>query len=155
MTRGLRLAGRVLGRPSDDLLQELTGRQRGGPAGVQGSASYLHHLETGRRALETGQLGEALFHFSQATELAPEQSWGWHGRGDALQLSGQHQGAREAYERAVELSPDQALHHGALGNALHALGLRAAAEDTWRHALTLEPGLDLALQGLERLEQGR
>ena len=99
------------------------------------------HLRRGREALEDGALGEALHHFGQRIQQAPQDNWAWHGRGDALQLMGEHQGAQEAYAQAIQLAPKEGLHHGGLANALSSLGQTQEAEQSWHRALALDPSL--------------
>ena len=105
------------------------------------------HIQAGRRALESDALGEALHHFGQAIALHPEARWAWHGRGDALQLSGEHAQASAAYGRAVSLDPECGLHHAGQANALEAIGESAAAETAWSEALRLDPTLTWMRQG--------
>ena len=86
-------------------------------------------------------MGEALHHFGQRIQDAPEDSWAWHGRGDALQLMGEHAAALDAYQRAVEISENVGLHHGGVANALESLNRKSEAETHWKRALELDPGL--------------
>ena len=44
-TRLVRIGGRLLGRPDEELLHDLTGRSKGGPAGSVDSTAYVKHLE--------------------------------------------------------------------------------------------------------------
>jgi len=100
----------------------------------------IDHLGDGRRAFAEGRHADALFSFSQRISEAPDDAWGWHGRGDALQLLGAHADALEAYERAAALRPDTALHHAGRANALRSLGdPRAAA--AWTEVISRDPGL--------------
>lgn len=147
----LRLAGRLLARPSEDLLLDLTGRKRGGPA-EDAVREGGHALELGRRALDHGQHGEALVQFARAAEAAPRDPWPWHGRGDVLQLSGDPAGALAAYDQALARIPDLAVSHLGRGNALESLARPLEARDAWRRALALDPGLHWAQSGLERLD---
>jgi Flp pilus assembly protein TadD len=149
VTRLLRLGGRLLGRPDEGLLHELTGRSKGGPEGSS-SVGYAQALDRGRRSLETGQFGEALFHFGEAEALRPDEAWPWHGRGDALQLSGDFQAALAAYERAIALAPELALAHNGRGNALAGLGHPELARAAWERALELDPRLPWPAEALSR-----
>jgi tetratricopeptide (TPR) repeat protein len=146
----MRLAGRILGRPSEELLLDLTGRSRGGPvdAPIQEGGQGI---ERGRRALDHRQYGEALVQFAQAAESAPHDPWPWHGRGDALQLSGDPVGALEAYEAALARIPNLAVSHLGRGNALESLDRLDEARDAWREALKHDPDLDWAQAGLNRI----
>lgn len=150
LTRILRLGGRLTGRPDEGLLHELTGRSKGGAPGVQEDDGFVGHLEAGRRALETGQSGEALFRFSQAAQARDQDPWPWHGRGDVLQLSGDHSGAEQAYRAAIARAPELALSFNGLGNALQGQGDLDGAREAWGRALELDPELTLAQLALQR-----
>jgi tetratricopeptide (TPR) repeat protein len=152
LNRVLRFAGRWFGRPDEGLLHELTGRTKGGV--ISGGEGYVSALDAGRRALETGELGEALFQFSQACAIRPGEAWPWHGRGDALQLSGDHVAALEAYESALERAPRLALAHNGRGNALDGMGRTQDAIEAWRTALELDPRLSWPRRSLERVGAG-
>ena len=148
-TRLTRAIGRLVGRPDEGLLHELTGRSKGGPPDVVGNTGYVQHLERGRRAVETGAFGEALHHFSQAAQARPEEAWPWHGRGDALQLSGDFAAALEAYDAALERVGLPLAHNGR-GNALEGLGRLEEARAAWTKALELDPKLSWPRQSLDR-----
>lgn len=150
VTALLRVGGRVLGRPGEDTLHDLTGRSKGGPPGTA-STAYSQALTAGRRALETGDHGEALYQFGVAAEARPQEAWPWHGRGDALQLSGDHAGALSAYNEAASRVPSLALAHNGRGNALDGLGRRDEAVQAWKHALELDPRLSWPRRSLERV----
>ena len=149
LTLLMRLGGRVFGRPDEGLLHGLTGRLKGGPEGA--TSSYASDLAAGRRAVETGQFGEALHHFAKAAEARPGEAWPWHGRGDALQLSGQHAEALAAYDAAVERVPGLGLAHNGRGNALEALGRLDEARAAWERALELDPRLSWPAKSLARV----
>lgn len=151
-TRLMRLGGWLLGRPDEQLLHELTGRSKGGPEASREGLGYAQALDRGRRLVETGQYGEALFHFGEAARLRPEEAWPWHGRGDALQLSGDFEAALQAYEQAIQRVPSLALAHNGRGNALHGLGRTEQARAAFERALELEPELSWASQALEALD---
>ncbi len=149
LTPLLALGGRLLARPDEGLLHALTGRTKGGPASGGDSP-----LLAGRRALSEGQLGEALLCFARAAEQDPGDPWPWHGRGDALQLSGQYQDALDAYREALSRAPELALSHCGLGNALEGLGRIEQARAAWERALALDPELPWARDGLARTGGG-
>jgi Flp pilus assembly protein TadD len=149
-TRILRAGGWFAGRPNEGLLHELTGRSKGGAPGIREGDGFVAHLEAGRRALETGQSGEALFRFSQAAIARDSDPWPWHGRGDVLQLAGDHVGAEQAYRGSIEREPALALSFNGLGNALKGQGDLGGATQAWERALELDPELTLARQALER-----
>ena len=148
----LRLAnlfGRVIGRPSDALLNQLAARDRGGSAAMVDSplVRASHHIQLGQAAFASGAYGEALHHFGEALQGAPEAPWAWHGRGDALQLSGQHEAALAAYEQAIRFNTACGLHHAGRANSLGALGKTSAAEKAWEEALRLDPSLTWMREG--------
>jgi len=143
----LKLGGRLLGRPEEEVLQDLTGRSRGGLESQPGVAS----LERARAALSAGRVGEALALFAESAAASPEDPWAWHGRGDALLASDDPQGALEAYEEAVKRAPTEGLSQLGRGNALERLGRSDEAVNALQEALVLDPGLDWARAGLERL----
>lgn len=141
-----------MGRPSEGLLLDLTGRARGGPAEAdvrEGGAA----LELGRRALDHGQFGEALVQFATAAAAAPHDPWPWHGRGDALQLSGDSAGALAAYDEALARIGDLAVSHLGRGNALEGLGRREEARAAWSEALVHDQSLHWARKGLARTSE--
>jgi tetratricopeptide (TPR) repeat protein len=132
-----RLAGKLLGRPSEALLEALARQDR--PARHGGST--VGSVEGGRRALSEGRYAEALHRFGQVLERSPDAAWAWHGRGDAFQLMGRPAEALQAYDRAASLQPAVGLHEGGRGNALAALGRAEEADSAWRRALELDPSL--------------
>ena len=83
--------------------------------------STVDELDAGRRAFVAGRYADALHHFGQVLDANPEHPWGWHGRGDALQLMGSHAAAREAYLRAAALQPGESLHAEGAERASRAL----------------------------------
>jgi len=143
MSACVRVLGRVIGRPSDELLTELARKDRPGPD-VETDSPVLKasgHIQRGQAAFDSGHYAEALHCFSEAVRLAPEAPWAWHGRGDALQLAGEHNGALKAYERACELSPKTGLHHAGRANSLDSIGNENDADKAWETALNLDPEL--------------
>jgi len=149
LTPLFRLGGRLLRRPDERHLHHLTGRSKGGGDGPTGP-SFGALLAAGRQALEDERFGEALVAFARAAELAPQDPWPWHGRGDAFQLSGDHEAALKAFDAALERQPDLALSWSGRGQALEGLGRVEEALEAWRRALEHDPELSWALQGLAR-----
>ena len=141
--------GRILGRPSETLLSRLAAKDRGRSAAAEDSplVQASHHIQLGQAAFASGAYGEALHHFGEALRGAPEAPWAWHGRGDALQLSGRHEAALAAYEQAIRFNSGCGLHHAGRANSLAALGQTAAAEEAWILALQLDPGLTWMREG--------
>ena len=78
-------------------------------------------LAAGRAAFTAGLYADALHHFGQVLQADPDHPWGWHGRGDALQLMGSHTDALAAYERAAALQPGEPLHTAGAARAREAL----------------------------------
>lgn len=139
-----RVAGRLLGRPTDAALTALARQDRPAPPIEVPTASELgvvDHLGAGRAHFADGRHGEALHAFGEHTRAFPEDPWGWHGRGDALQLLGESDGALAAYDAAVERAPRTGLHHAGRANALRALGRDADAHAAMTEALRLDPSL--------------
>jgi len=105
------------------------------------------HIERGRSALKAQDYAEALHCFGQAIQINDEARWAWHGRGDAMQLSGHHVEAERAYGSAMALDPSCGLHHAGHANALAALGRLEEANAAWTEALRLDPGLQWMREG--------
>jgi len=89
----------------------------------------------GIEAMNNQQLGKALGHFNQLTEIEPEFAEGWNKRATVLYLMGRFKESEEDILRTLKLEPR---HFGALsGQGL----IRMALED-WSGAITvLEAGL--------------
>jgi len=89
----------------------------------------------GIEAMNNQQLGKALGHFNQLTEIEPEFAEGWNKRATVLYLMGRFNESEEDILRTLKLEPR---HFGALsGQGL----IRMALED-WSGAITvLEAGL--------------
>ncbi len=135
-----KLLGPLLGRPSESELTALARDARPAPP-IEVPRPGPDHLAEGRRAFDEGRYGEALHHFNELRELAPDSAWAWHGRGDALQLLGEHAGALEAYDQAVQLAPRTGIHHGGRANALRSLGRSEDAKTALQQALELDASL--------------
>jgi len=142
-----RVLGRLFSRPSEHQLQSLAGRQSALSPQTSPALAASDHIQRGRRALESEAFGEALHHFGQAIALHPEARWAWHGRGDALQLSGDVSAAQAAYDKAIALDPECGLHHAGRANALKAQDQVKAAEAAWSEALRLDPALQWMREG--------
>ncbi len=106
-------------------------------------------ITSARDAYDNGQLGEALHLFAAVIELSPHEPWGWHGRGDCLQLTGEYVDALSAYQKAVEFGGGAYSHFG-LGNAHYGLGNIDSAKEAWEEALNLDPSLEIAKRALSR-----
>ena len=134
------LLGKLVSRPNERELHRLAGHTPERHT-VNPTLAAADHIQQGRAALESDALGEALHHFGQAIADQPDARWAWHGRGDALQLSGQPAQAQLAYEHAISLDPKCGIHHAGRANALGALGQQADAQSAWDTALKLDPSL--------------
>lgn len=108
---------------------------------------YEVAISGARDAYNNGQLGEALHLFGAVIELSPHEPWGWHGRGDCLQLTGEYADALLAYEKAIEFGGGAYSHFG-LGNAHDGLGDIESAKTAWRQALELDSSLSMAEKAL-------
>lgn len=136
------VVGRVLGRPSEALLAELARADRPGAASPGGAVDGPEQgIAAGRRAFEAGHYAEALHLMGAVLERWPDAAWAWHGRGDALQLLGDPEGALRAYDEAVARAPETGLHHAGRANALRSLGRALQEEAAWQAALGRDPSL--------------
>ena len=145
--------GRVIGRPSETLLSKLAATDRGGSSPRSDDSPMVaasHHIQLGQAAFASGAYGEALHCFSEAIKLAPNASWAWHGRGDALQLSGDHEAALKAYEKAVNCDGNCGIHHAGKANSLAALGRMDESEQAWSAALERDPTLTWMREGSKK-----
>lgn len=115
-----RLGRSLLGRPAEGTLSALARRDRPGMQ-VALPPSTVDALEAGRAAFAEGRYSDALYHFGAVIEADPGSAWGWHGRGDALQLMGAHPDARDAYLRAAALQPAEPLHQEGAARAQRAM----------------------------------
>ena len=139
-----KISDRLIPRPKEAYLSKLARNHRPPPDPMRfrpEDHGVENHLTSGRAALERGALGEALHHFGSRLEQAPEDNWAWHGRGDALQLTGQFKEALNAYEKAIKFGPSEGIHRGGQANALTGLGRLVDAENAWKDALRLDPSL--------------
>ena len=149
-----RIGGKLVGRPSDELLTALASRDRKGSGNTKYKQPPLvtasHHIQQGQAAFANGAYGEALHHFGVAIEHAPDAAWAWHGRGDALQLSGQYDAALHAYDKAIALDAACGLHHAGRANALASLGRIQESNDAWEIALKRDPSLTWMREGSKK-----
>jgi len=124
-------------RPSEDQLRKLSRKDRPG-LDINLPPIEPSTLEKGRHAFQQGEYAEALHLFSLTTKSDPNNAWGWHGRGDALQLLGDYKGALSAYEKAISLQPHTALHYGGKANTLRGLQRHREFEVAKQRALELD-----------------
>ena len=138
------IGGRLLGRPSEQLLTSMASQDRGAMATTNSESPMVlaaHHIQLGQSAFKSEAYGEALHHFGIAIESSPDAPWAWHGRGDALQLSGQHEAALTAYEQACDLDNRCGLHLAGKANALRSMGRIDDSNTAWEQALSMDPSL--------------
>ena len=124
-------------KPTDEQLRRLSRKDRPGLT-ITLPEVETSSLEKGRQAFYNGDYAEALFFFGQTTKEDPNNAWGWHGRGDALQLLRDYKGALQAYEHALSLQPNNALHLGGKANALLGLQRHHESEVAKQRALELD-----------------
>ena len=127
-------------RPTDDCLRKLSAKQRT-PMAISLPNVQPGPVELGRTLFGEKKYAQALAQFSKAVTINPHNPWAWHGRGDSLQLLGEHQGSLEAYEKAISLASHEGIHHAGKANALHGLGRTEEGEQSWQHALQRDPSL--------------
>ena len=135
----VRIADRF--RPSDEQLRRLSRQDRPGLE-IDLPMIARSPLEKARSAFQEGEYAEALHLFSLTTPADPNNAWGWHGRGDSLQLLGEYKGALESYQQAISLQPHTALHHGGKANALRGLLRYEEFEVAKQRALELDASVD-------------
>jgi tetratricopeptide (TPR) repeat protein len=128
-------------RPTDRYLRKLSRKDRPGLQ-VELPNVPISLLEMGRGSFSKQEYAEALHFFSLAIKEDPNNAWGWHGRGDALQLLGDYKGSIEAYEKAILLQPNTALHYGGKSNALRGMGLGEKSDVIKKHALELDASIE-------------
>ena len=148
-----RIGGRLLGRPSDALLTSLASEARAASPYVMDIPPMVRaadHIQQGQAAFNNGAYGEALHHFGVAIDHAPNAAWAWHGRGDALQLTGQYDAAYTAYEKAASIDDGCGLHHAGMANSLSSMGKKSDAKDAWERALSRDPSLTWMRDGSKK-----
>ena len=127
--------------PTEDRLRDLVEKDRQPLEEFKTNELVKDPVTLGREAFSKGRYAEALASFAEAIEYNSTNSWAWHGRGDALQLLGEPNGALAAYQKAASLAPDVGLHHGGIANALMALNRSQEAEGAMSKALELDDSL--------------
>jgi tetratricopeptide (TPR) repeat protein len=127
-------------RPSEQRLKDLSKQDRPGLT-INLPVIEASLLERGRTAFGDGEYSEALHCFSALITEQPTNAWGWHGRGDALQLMGEPSSALEAYDQAIKFQPNCALHYGGRANALKALQRYSDSKLAKQQALELDESL--------------
>ncbi len=116
-----------------------------------GSASMDLLLKRGQDALETGEVDEAIGHFSALTDHAPDFAEGWHMRAMAFFQEDEIGLALHDLQRALALNPE---HFGAiygLGVVMESLDRIGDAHELYSRVLELHPHHEDAREGVERL----
>ena len=98
-------------------------------------------VELGRQKIEKGQYIQALDIFEKCIERQGDNTWAWHGKGDAFQFLGQYKNAEQSYRTAAKIAPENALHWGGLANALFGQGRSEEASTIWNKTKKLDPSL--------------
>ena len=119
------------------------------------SAPLHYNLAEALRTL--GELDDAISHYQDALDLAPDFAAARAGLGSVLMLQGRRDEAVAAYLRALELDPTQPSVRNNLGTALHQQGKLDEALAAFEAAIALNPGYAAALANRGKLlaEQGR
>ena len=140
LARLLRPLAALLPPPDDGLLVRLARADRpAAPTAPGRRPSAAAELAEARRALAAGELPEALHRFTALTRRRPDDAWAWHGRGDALQLLGEPEGALDAYARAASIQPGEALHRAGLAVPRPRARAPRGRWRAWERALALDP----------------
>ena len=103
----------------------------------------------------SGQIDEAVYHFQQALEVAPDVPKTMHNLGKALlgvahaqQNVSKIDSAADCFRKVLEQDPDHVPSHYYLGLSLEARGKRAAAMRHFRSAVRLQPDFEPARKKL-------
>lgn len=122
-----------------------------------GSAAMDLLLKRGQEALEAGDTGAAIEHFTALTDRAPDFAEGWNARATAYFMAGLYGPSVHDIGQVLTLEPR---HFGALsglGAILAAIGDDEAALAAFRAARAIHPhrpDLDEAVKRLERTLEG-
>ena len=100
--------------------------------------------DLGLQAVEQGNWPDAVRHFRQAVELAPDNSVLRFNLGAVLNLAGDVRAARTELEEAVRLDPGLAMAHYVLGTILERSGRDNEAIARFAAATTQDPNLSVA-----------
>jgi len=100
--------------------------------------------DLGLQAVEQGNWSEAVRHFRQAVELAPDNSVLRLNLGAVLNLAGNGRAAQRELEEAVRLDPGLATAHYVLGTILERSGRDDEAIERFTAATTQDPNLAVA-----------
>ena len=115
----------------------------------------LASIGLGEIALKRGRREEALEHFKNATESAPDYSRGFVHLGSALADLNRLSGAKTAYDRAIALNINALEAYIGLGEVLIALGEPLLALEQFDKALMIDPESAAAKSGRVKALEGR
>jgi tetratricopeptide (TPR) repeat protein len=118
-----------------------------------GSDSLDLLLERGKRAMERGNLVDAIDHLTALTDQAPEFAEGWNARATAFFMMQRYGLSVADIERTLALNPR---HFGAmsgLGMIMENLGKPKEALLAYKGARAVHPFLPDVLKAIERLEE--
>ena len=125
-------------------------------------SSPLAHTDLGVALVEQGNLGQAVWHYTQALRINPAYLGARLNLGSALAQQGKHDEAIAHYEEALQTKQGLAEGHFNMANALTALGKLDAAISHYREAIRIAPddpdmhnNLGIALARLNRPEEAR
>ncbi len=119
-----------------------------GAAPVTVTNSAKEHLMSGREALQSGRLNQAISELSTAVYLDPKLSEAHNLLGVAYAQKGLQDRAKESYERAVKADPDDAQTLNNLGFSLYQNGNYRAAVDRLKRAVKKAPTDERILNNL-------
>ena len=111
-----------------------------GAAAQSGSRDLASLVETGSKALEAGQFGDALDAFTQASALAPRDPSLCFGVGVSAFMLGHNDDAQDWFERALKLNPRYLSASEWLGELHYRAGRLKDAIETYESALERSPG---------------
>ena len=98
-------------------------------------------MESGLKALDDRQFGDALEAFTEASSILPQNADLRFGAGLAAFMLGRDRDAQESFERALALNPRHVAASEWLGELHHRAGRLKEAIDTYEDALKRLPGL--------------
>jgi serine/threonine protein kinase/tetratricopeptide (TPR) repeat protein len=100
---------------------------------------FFTNHRLGYELVYSGRPAEAIWYFTAALALRPQNAGSYLNRGEALHLAGEVDASLVDLRQAVALAPQNALVHLGLGAALDTKGLRDAALAECREAIRLAP----------------
>ena len=110
----------------------------------QSQSTYWDFIFRGFDKEGLGDYKGAIFEYTQAIRLDPDDALAYINRGNAKRKLGQHRAAISDYDTAIRLKPDYALAYINRGYAKYKLGQHRAAISDYDSAIRLKPDDDLA-----------